>query len=407
LTEGPIVQPVSSPRRVAIVHDWLTGMRGGEKVLEALCELYPGATLYTLVRVPGSVSPAIEARRIVPSFAQVLPAAGRLYRTYLPLYPAAVECFDLDGYDLVISSSHCAVKSVISPGAVHICYCHSPMRYAWDQFDAYFGPRQVGPVASRLLRPIMAGLARWDVATAVRVDRFVANSAYVAARIRRYYNRGSTVVYPPVDTTFYRPATHSATEPSFLIVSALVPYKRVDVAIEACRRIGVPLKIVGRGPEQARLEQLATGGRNGGATGTAQFLGWCSDEEVRELYQRAAGVLLPGIEDFGMVPVEAQACGTPVVALDAGGARETVRHGVTGILAPDDSIEAFAAAVDESRRTTFDRETIRANAERFSRERFLREFPSVVTDALSAADARSARATSSIAAERPSAGRPS
>jgi glycosyltransferase involved in cell wall biosynthesis len=395
VTGGTVVQQSSTPRRVAIVHDWLTGMRGGEKVLEALCELYPDATLYTLVRVRGSVSPAIEARRIVRSLAQALPAAGRLYPRYLPLFPAAVECFDLDGYDLVISSSHCAVKSVIASGALHICYCHSPMRYAWDQFDAYFGSRQVGRFTSGVLRPIMAGLARWDAATAGRVDRFVANSAYVAARIRRYYNRGSTVVYPPVDTTFYRPATPSAPDFGFLIVSALVPYKRVDVAIEACRRVGVPLRIVGRGPEQARLEQLA------GGSSDISFLGWRNDDEVRELYQRAAGVLLPGIEDFGMVPVEAQACGTPVVALGAGGACETVRHAATGILVADDSVDAFAAGIDQCRRTTFDRGAIRANAERFSRERFLRDFPSVVADALGAGG------RSDTTSSRPSAGRPS
>jgi glycosyltransferase involved in cell wall biosynthesis len=396
--DAPALLPPAGPR-VAIVHDWLTGMRGGEKVLEALCELYPDATLYTLVRVPGSVSPAIEGRRIVRSFAQVLPGAGRHYRKYLPLFPAAVEFFDLDEYDLVISSSHCAVKSVISPGAVHICYCHSPMRYAWDQFDAYFGPRQVGPVASRLLRPVMAGLARWDASTASRVDRFVANSAYVAARIRRYYNRGSTVVYPPVDTAFYRPAINSVRDQSVLIVSALVPYKRVDVAIKACQKVGVPLKIVGRGPEEGRLAQLAGNARET-AGNAVQFLGWRSDDEVRELYQRAAAVLLPGIEDFGMVPVEAQACGTPVVALDAGGARETVQKNVTGTLAADDSIDAFADAVDECRRAAFDRNVIRANAERFSRARFLRGFPAVVSDV---AEARQAE----ISDRRPSAGRPS
>jgi glycosyltransferase involved in cell wall biosynthesis len=380
VTDPTMSAPLPVTRRVAIVHDWLTGMRGGEKVLEALCELYPDATLYTLVRVPGSVSPQIEARRIVPSFAQALPAAGRFYRAYLPLFPAAVECFDLDSYDLVISSSHCAVKSVIpSPRALHVCYCHSPMRYAWDQFDAYFGPGQVGGVSSRLLRPIMAGLARWDAATAGRVTRFVANSAYVAGRIRRYYNRGSTVVYPPVDTTFYRPATQSDTDPRFLIVSALVPYKRLDVAIEACRRIGARLTIVGRGPEDARLQELAGPDRD-----NVQFLGWRSDEEVRALYQSAAAVLLPGIEDFGMVPVEAQACGAPVVALGIGGACETVQHRATGILAAESSVEAFAAALDECRRTPFDREAIRANAERFSLQRFLREFSAVVADALQA-----------------------
>src|SRR4051812_31392998 len=319
-------------------------MRGGEKVLEAICELYPGATLYTLVRVKGSVSPAIEARRIVSSFAQVLPAAGRRYRSYLPLFPAAVECFDLDDYDLVISSSHCAVKSIISAGAVHVCYCHSPMRYAWDQFGAYFGPKQVGPLKSRLLRPMMARLARWDAATATRVDRFVANSRYVAGRIGRYYNRRSTVVYPPVNTAFYRPNDSPASEGgdrSFLVVSALVPYKRIDIAIEACRLAGVPLRIVGRGPEEARLRALA------GAD--VEFLGWRTDEEIRDLYGPAAAVLLPGVEDFGMVPVEAQACGTPVVALRAGGACETVEDEATGVLVDDESAESFAAGMSRLR----------------------------------------------------------
>lgn len=366
-----------APARVAIVHDWLTGMRGGEKVLEAICELYPQATLFTLVRVPGAVSPAIESRRIVTSIAQHLPDAGRRYRSYLPLFPAVVESFDLDGYDLIVSSSHCAVKSVVPGRAVHVCYCHSPMRYAWDQFDAYFGPAQVGAWKSRALRPVMAALARWDAATHTRVTRFVANSAYVAARIRRYYNRGSVVVYPPVDTAFHRLPTEPGAELGFLIVSALVPYKRIDVAIEACRRVGAPLTVVGRGPEQARLEALA-----GPET---RFVGWLSDEEVRALYQRATAVLLPGIEDFGMVPVEAQACGAPVVALGTGGARETVRHGVTGILAEGTSVDAFAAALDECRRTPFDRAAMRGNAERFSRERFLHDFAAVVSDTMTSA----------------------
>jgi glycosyltransferase involved in cell wall biosynthesis len=370
-------------RRVAIVHDWLTGMRGGEKVLEAICELYPDATLYTLVRVPGSVCPAIERRAIHTSVAQWLPAAGRLYRHYLPVFPTAVELFDLDRYDLVISSSHCAVKSVVPAGhATHVCYCHSPMRYAWDQFGAYFGPDQVGATRSRLLRPIMAGLARWDAGTAGRVDRFLANSQYVAGRIRRYYNRGSTVVYPPVDVEFYRPP-HSGHMPEggFLIVSALVPYKRVDVAIEACRLAGVPLTIVGRGPEEARLR--------GQAGPDVTFLGWRTDEEIRDLYGRSAAVLLPGIEDFGMVPVEAQACGAPVVALRTGGASETVIDGVTGVLVDDGSAEGFAEGLGRVRRLRLDRAAIRANAERFSRQRFMIDFQAAVSAAL--ADKETAR----------------
>jgi glycosyltransferase involved in cell wall biosynthesis len=370
--------------KVAIVHDWLTGMRGGEKVLDAICELYPKATIYTLVQVPGSVSPRIEGHRIKRSFVQRLPWSGSRYREYLPLFPAAVEMFDLDGYDLVISSSHCAAKAVIrAPGARHVCYCHSPMRYAWDQFGSYFGPDQVGGMASRLLRRAMAGMARWDAATAGRVDRFLANSQYVASRIRRYYNRGSTVVYPPVDTSFYRPPAfqgHRQPDSSFLIVSALVPYKRVDVAIEACRRVGAPLKIVGRGPEEARLRRLA------GAD--AEFLGWRPDDEIRDLYGRAAAVLLPGTEDFGMVPVEAQACGAPVVARAAGGACETVIDGTTGVLVGDDSIEAFADGLSKVRRIAVDPAAVRANAERFSRARFLAEFPAAIAEPAVAAGSR-------------------
>ena len=375
--ESRIANRESRQRRVAIVHDWLTGMRGGEKVLEAICDLYPDAPIYTLVHVRGSVSPRIERHRIRRSPVQWLPRAGSLYRNYLPLFPAAVELFDLDGYDLVISSSHCAVKSVIRPpAATHVCYCHSPMRYAWDQFGAYFGPEQVGPARSRLLRPVLARLARWDAATAGRVDRFVANSQYVAGRIRRYYNRGSAVVYPPVDTTFYRlpdPARRPI-EPRFLVVSALVPYKRLDVAIAACREAGMPLRIVGRGPEEARLRRLA--GRD------VEFLGWRTDEEIRDLYASSTAVLLPGVEDFGMVPVEAQACGTPVVALGRGGACETVEDGVTGILVRDDSAGAFADGLARARTTAFDPVVVRDRAARFSRERFLADFQIAVDGAM-------------------------
>jgi len=367
-------------KRVAIVHDWLTGMRGGEKVLEAICDIYPDATLFTLLQVPGAVSPAIERHRIKRSLIQRLPRAGQLYRQYLPLFPAAIELFDLDGYDLVISSSHCAAKAVIrASGATHVCYCHSPMRYAWDQFPWYFGPEQVGELRSRILRPVLAHIARWDAATAGRVDRFLANSQYVAGRIRRYYNRGSTVVNPPVDTTFYRPTASRETRPDaphFLIVSALVPYKRLGVAIEACRQVGAKLSIVGRGPEESRLR------RESGDH--AEFLGWRSDEEVRDLYSSATAVLLPGTEDFGMVPVEAQACGTPVVALGSGGACETVLDGVTGVLVRDYSVNAFAEGLTRVRALQPDPSVIRSHAERFSRPRFVENFQAAVASAIAA-----------------------
>jgi len=354
-------------RRVALVHDWLTGMRGGEKVLEALCALCPDAQIFTLLHVPGAVSGRIAEQPLHTSFVQRLPRASRWYRHYLPLFPAAVESFDLDRFDLVISSSHCAVKSVVAPGrARHLCYCHSPMRYAWDQFDAYFGPERLGR-ASGLARAALRPLARWDAATSGRPDRYVANSQYVARRIRRYYNRAAVVVAPPVDTVFFTPSA-GGPEPYLLVVSALVPYKRLDIAIHAARTAGLPLKIAGEGTDRARLEALAGP--------EVEFLGRATDENVRELYRGATAVLLPGEEDFGIVPVEAQACGRPVIALARGGALETVVDGETGVLvdstAPDawaDAMRRVRDAVDSGR--AFDPARIRAHAEQFSRDRFL------------------------------------
>jgi glycosyltransferase involved in cell wall biosynthesis len=368
---------------VALVHDWLTGMRGGEKVLEALCERYPEADILTLFHVPGSVSPAIERHRIITSSLQKLPFARSRYRALLPLYPAAIEQFDLDAYDLVISSSHCAAKAVVAPGrARHICYCHSPMRYAWDQFDAYFGPERVGAFASRwLYAPMLRRLARWDAATAPRVGRFVANSRHVAGRIRRYYNREATIVYPPVDTTFYHPDT---TPPGhhFLIVSALVPYKRIDVAIDACRRAGATLRIVGDGPDRARLERQANGSSTARGASPVEFVGRATDEEIRDEYRRALAVLMPGEEDFGIVPVEAQACGRPVVALARGGALETVIPGETGILFDELTPASLTPALEQAAATRFDAGRLRAHAQRFSRDRHVEGMRAVVEDTL-------------------------
>jgi glycosyltransferase involved in cell wall biosynthesis len=365
--------------RIALVHDWLTGMRGGEKVLDALCEQFPQAEIFTLVHVRGSVSPAIERRRPHTSFIQWLPFVKRLYRVYLPLFPTAVEQFDFDRFDIVVSTSHCCVKSIVRPGrARHLCYCLTPMRYAWDQFDAYFGAERIGRGASVVMRHAMAGLARWDRDTAGRADRYVAISHYVAGRIRRYYNREATVVYPPVDTEFFSPASSPTGSRYALVVSALVPYKRVEVAIDACRLARVPLKIVGEGPERQRLERAASTASSPGSDLT--FLGRRSDEDVRELYRGAAVVLLPGEEDFGIVPVEAQACGRPVVALGRGGALETVVANETGFLVDEPSAPAFADAIARAMETNarFDTAAIRRHAERFSRERFCTEMATLI-----------------------------
>jgi glycosyltransferase involved in cell wall biosynthesis len=360
--------------RIALVHDWLTGMRGGEKVIEALCELYPDAPLLTLVHVPGSVSPAIERMRILPSIVNRVPGIDRVYRQALPLFPFAIEQFDLDDVDLIISTSHCAAKAVVRTGrASHLCYCHTPMRYVWDQRDVYFGRERMGEPSHRLLRPVLAGLARWDRETAHRVDRFVANSRHVAERIRRYYNREAAVVYPPVDTSYYTP---DGIEPDryLLIVSALSPYKRIDLAIDAAARVGMPLKIAGTGPDGPRLEAMAGS--------HVEFLGAVPDEGVRELFRRATAVLLPGEEDFGIAPVEAQACGRPVVALGRGGALETVIDGVTGILVSEPSPEAFADGIDRVQHLTLDPMTIREHALRFGRDRFVQEIRRTVDQLL-------------------------
>jgi glycosyltransferase involved in cell wall biosynthesis len=359
--------------KVVLVHDWLTGMRGGEKVLEILCELYPNADLLTLFHVPGSVSPAIERLRPRTSVLQHVPGMRRVYRYCLPLFPAVIEQFDLDQYDLVISTSHCAAKAIVKTGrARHLCYCFTPMRYAWDQFDAYFGEGRVGTMKSRALRPMLNALARWDAATAGRVDRYVAISQHIASRIRRYYNRDAEVIYPPVDTGFYSPDDTVRSDNFLLIVSALVPYKRIDVAIEASRLSNTPLRIIGNGPEHNALAALVA--RTGA---DVQLLGSLSDANVRDQFRRAAAVLLPG-EDFGIAPVEAQACGTPGIALARGGALETVIDGVTGVLVDEPTPAALAAGIVRARQLPFDRAVIRAHAVTFDRAVFSRAMQSTI-----------------------------
>ncbi len=376
-TTPPTTTPLDTRgRRVVLVHDWLTGMRGGEKVLESLCRLFPGADLLTLVHVPGSVSATIADRRIRTSIIQQLPRPARFYRHYLPLFPAAIEGFDLDEADLVVSTSHCAAKSVVPTGrATHVCYCHSPMRYGWDQFDAYFGPERLGRWGSAAARPVLAWLARWDRATADRVTHFVANSRFVAGRIGRYYNREASVLHPPVDTHFFTPGD-SPPQPYFLVVSALVPYKRIDVAIRAAARLGVHLKIVGTGPDLERLRAQASS--------TVEFLGSVDAATLRAAYRGATALVLPAEEDFGIAPVEAMACGRPVIALGRGGATETVIHGHTGLLVDADvaSDDAFAQAMDDVRRLLADPAILAAHAATFSIAQFEDGLRTTLTRAL-------------------------
>ncbi|HEX2252195.1 MAG TPA: glycosyltransferase, partial [Thermoanaerobaculia bacterium] len=377
--------------RTALVHDWLTGMRGGEKVLEAVAELYPQAPIHTLFHFPGRVSPALEAHPIHTSFLQGWPGVAGNYRRWLPLFPAAIEDFDLSAYDVIVSTSHCVAKGAIpAPGAVHVCYCHSPMRYAWDQEHAYF-PRRRGP-AARLRGLALTALRAWDTASAPRVDHFVANSRFVARRIRRYYGRQADVLPPPVETEFFTPGDADgggAGADYCLVVAALAPYKRVDVAAEACARLGLELRVVGDGPDGAALRRrFAAGGR-------VRFLGRVDAEALRRLYRGALALLQPGVEDFGIAPVEALACGTPVVALGRGGVTDIVEDGVHGVLygggasgggadgvgglAPlTDPVSELAAAIDKCRQTRFNTLNLRARAEEFSRERFRSRFANLM-----------------------------
>ncbi|MFQ5894543.1 MAG: glycosyltransferase [Nitrospinota bacterium] len=356
--------------RVALIHDWLTGMRGGERVLEVLCELFPGAEIFTLVHREGSVSPAIEAHPIHTSFLQRLPAARRHYRRYLPLMPLAVEQFDLRGFDLVISSSHCVAKGALTrPETPHLCYLHTPMRYAWSGYHDYFGEGRLGPVGRLLVPPLIHYLRLWDAASVHRVDAFCAISEAVARRVQRYYGRQCQVIHPFVDLSRFE--REEEPEGYYLLVAAMVPYKRTDLALAAFRRLGSPLKVVGTGPEMRRLQR--------DAPSNAEFLGWQSDEALASLYARARALIFPGEEDFGIVPLEAMAAGRPVVAFGRGGALETVvgldgagEEPPTGLFFGEQTPESLAAAVRrfEEVEGCFSPAACRARARRFSRESF-------------------------------------
>ena len=353
-------------------------MRGGEKVLVSLARLFPEAPIFTLLHVKGSLWPELEARDIRTTFVQRLPGVARRYRQYLPLFPAAASTIDLSGYDLVISSSHCVAKGVaVDEGAVHVCYCHTPMRYVWDRYDDYFGPGRVG-VPARWIIPVVAeGLRAWDVATAGRVRRYAANSAHVAGRIQRYYGREATVIPPPVDADFFTPVDANGHGGGFdLVISALAPYKRLDLVLDAYRGAGRPLKIVGWGPEEARLRARAPA--------EVEFVGSVDDETLRELYRRCRAVLMPGVEDFGIVPLEAMACGKPAIAFGEGGGAETVVPGETGVLFHEASAESLRAAVDSLQALRFNTATLRARAEAYSRPVFEARFRAFVEDALAA-----------------------
>jgi glycosyltransferase involved in cell wall biosynthesis len=325
-------------RRVALIHYWLVGMRGGEKVLEALCRMFPGADIFTHVHVPGRISETINAHRIRTTSVARLPFAPRLYQKYLPFMPRALEELDLSGYDLVISSEAGPAKGVIPPpDAPHLCYCHSPMRYLWDQYHTY--RHTAGPLARAMMPGLSHRLRAWDATSAARVDGFAANSSHVAARIRKYWRREADIVHPPVAVDRFQPVVPAERGDFYLWAGELAPYKRPDLAIEAFRRLGRPLVVIG-GPEKLRRKLAA------GAPENIRFLGNVPFDTLREYLARSRALIFPGEEDFGIVPVEAMASGRPVIAFGRGGALDTVVEGETGLFFHDQSAEGLAEAVE-------------------------------------------------------------
>ena len=362
--------------RVALIHYWLVGMRGGERVLERLLHLYPQADIFTHVVDPARLSPALRAAPIHTSFVAKLPFARRLYPHYLPLMPLALEAIDLSGYDLVISSEAGPSKGVIPPPeATHVCYCHTPMRYLWDQRDAY---RASAGSLTRAAMPLVThGLRQWDVTSAARVDRFAANSRFVARRIQAYWRRESIVVHPPVDgRPFEQAALGLSVEQSFLWIGQLVPYKRCDLAVAAFSRLKLPLLVVGRGPELRRLQALAGD--------TVRFVDRLPDDDLARAFARARALVFTAREDFGITPVETMAAGRPVLAFAGGGALETVQDGVTGLFFAEQTVASVMDGVERliGWLPHFDPRAAQARARDFAPDIFDQGFRRVVDAAL-------------------------
>jgi len=346
------------PKNIAIVHDWMVSMRGGEKVLEVLCELFPEATLFTIVHRKEHLSEVIEKMKIKTSFIQNLPLSKTHYQYYLPIFPTAIEQFNLSEFDLVISSSHAAAKGVnVKTDVLHICYCHTPMRYIWDQYEQYFRKGSASFITRTAMRLSLNYLRKWDVETAKRVNKFVANSRNVQERISRIYNRDSDVIHPPVDVDRFQLSVKD--EGYYLIVSALVPYKRIDLAIDTFNHFGERLIVIGSGSEEQKLKTRAK--KN------IEFLGWASDEDIQKYYSGCHALIFPGEEDFGIVPVEAMACGKPVVGLGNGGLLETVIDPQTGIFFNEQKVESVMDAIKRLNKILFDPKAIREHARKFDR----------------------------------------
>lgn len=360
--------------RVAIVHYWLVSMRGGEKVVDQLVRVFPRADIFTLVCRPERLSEAIRSRPIKTSFLQQLPKAATLYQNFLPLMPLAIEQFDLRGYDIVLSSDASVAKGVVTgPEALHINYCHSPMRYAWDMYHDYMHGSGLGRFRKMAMALTMNYIRMWDVAASNRVDAFIANSEFVKARIRKHYRREADVIHPPVDVEGFSPGGGAGD--FYLMLGQIIPYKRADIAIEAFNRNGKRLVVIGEGSELARLKGMSRP--------NIEFLGFQPHEAIQEHYRRCKAFIFPGVEDFGITPLEAQASGRPVLAYRRGGALETVVDGETGLFfdrqdadSLDDAVKRFEAGAHAIAPDKCVR-----NAARFSAARFRSEIGAFVAGA--------------------------
>ncbi|HZU68177.1 MAG TPA: glycosyltransferase [Ktedonobacteraceae bacterium] len=350
--------------KVALVHDYLNQMGGAERVVLAFHELFPNAPLYTSIYDPRRVDPAFQKIDIRTSFMQKMPLVKKHHQPFLPFYPFAMERLDLRGYDLVLSSSSAFGKGVITkPETIHICYCHTPMRWCWN-YDEYIEREQLGKVARSILPFLITSMRVWDQASSMRVDHFIANSPAVAQRIAKYYRRDAVVIPPPVEVSRFIFDPTIQPEDYFLIVSRFMPYKRIDLAIQACNQLQLPLVIIGKGRDEPRLKRMAGP--------TIRFLGSLSDAEVLHYYARCRALLLPGEEDFGITPLEAQASGRPVIAYGAGGALASIIDGVTGTFFDEQTVESLASALSSFDERQFDPQTIRNHALEFDKPRFHR-----------------------------------
>jgi glycosyltransferase involved in cell wall biosynthesis len=360
--------------KVAIVHFWLVNMRGGEKVLEALLELFPQADIYTHVYNPNNISDIIRSKRVYTSYIQKLPFSKKLYQKYMPLMPNALLQFDLQKYDLVISSESGPAKGVIAnPDAFHICYCHTPARYYWDLYHQYY--RNANGVTRFFMKRITPALRQWDVISSNWVDHFVANSNYVAKRIERYYNRASDVIFPPVEIETYL-ATERNKKDFYLFIGQIVFYKRVDIALEACVSLGRKIIVAGAGLPR----KIKTAYKD---NPYVEFEGHITDEKLKELYSGARALLFPGIEDMGIVPIEANAAGCPVIAYKKGGVLDTVKDGVTGIFFEEQTAASLSEKIKyfESIESNFDtREQFSSHALQCSKNVFKEKFQKIVDD---------------------------